>query len=72
MTRFERIAKAFPLHAQRIAELTFEQGGVTYFEWWHEDSEQISIKRVLRGSFVWDITTEGHNYWAALANGARE
>ena len=69
MTRFEQIAVAFPLHAQRIAECT-APGKV---ERWRNApaSDGLPAGDILRGAFHWAGTTEGHEYWSALAAGAR-
>jgi hypothetical protein len=70
MTRFEQIAAAFPLHAQRIAELA---GPV-----WlararvREASNSLDASDILRGAFAWNFTSEGYKYWWTLADGFRE
>jgi hypothetical protein len=75
-TRFEQIAAAFPLHAQRIAECVYERWGSEGLERFRTTpSDGFNMKHgagaVLQGAFAWDQTTEGHAYWSALANGAR-
>lgn len=73
MTRFEQIASAFPLHAQRIAEATHQcegavEGGLEYlFAELHDDWD---AGLTLASLFYWSDTPEGHNYWRRLADRA--
>lgn len=64
-TRFEQIASAFPLHAQRIAECA----GPKWLEWSRNTPvhDGMEAGHVLRGAFHWAQTQEGHNYWRRLA-----
>jgi hypothetical protein len=73
MTRFEQIAAAFPLHAQRIAEETFAQTDSDWFDFWLNGphSSHIRASSVLHSSFNFSTTIEGFEYWYALADGAR-
>lgn len=68
-TRFEQIAAAFPLHAQRIAELA----GPKWLERVRarEASLSYDASDILRGAFAWRTTSEGYNYWWNLAEGFR-
>lgn len=61
MTTFENLARLFPLHIQRIAELTQTKEMLHRYSFgrWHD----------LACLFLWDSTTEGHDYWRALATG---
>ncbi|WP_315833949.1 hypothetical protein [Bradyrhizobium prioriisuperbiae] len=69
-TRFELIAKAFPLHAQRIAECTFECGGDARLNWlMAECSANSKAAAIMSALFYFDATTEGFNYWFALQRG---
>ena len=64
LTRFEQIARAFPLHAQRIAELAHASGhGADLTEPSEGRWKNISTL------FVFAETPEGHDYWWALAFG---
>lgn len=66
-TRFEQIAAAFPLHAQRIAELANAAGRL---EWLREPAWRYrGACTALVGAFLWYGTSEGYAYWEALANG---
>lgn len=71
MTRFEQIASAFPLRAQRIAELARPAR-----TWLYAPSDDFDPKRgaaaVLRRAFTWSLTDEGYDYWNALYRGARQ
>lgn len=76
MTRFEQIAAAFPLHAQRIAECVYEQrsaNGLRIFM--TAPCDEFDTKHgagaVLQNAFLWGATGEGGQYWAALREGAR-
>jgi hypothetical protein len=67
VTRFEQIARAYPLHAQRIAELSSQAGRLEWLRepaWLHRDGRDALV-----GAFVWGFTPEGYDYWEALANG---
>lgn len=70
MTRFEQIAAAFPLHAQRIAELTGPRK-----EWLYGTPDTFDLKygasAVLRSAFTWSIADEGFEYWCALSDGVK-
>jgi len=68
MTRFEQIAAAFPLHAQRIAELCTENGMDTWL--FSEATRNETESTTIFGGFHWDETTEGGAYWSALCNRA--
>lgn len=71
MTRFEQIARAFPLHAQRIAELAYVfDPRILDDGWLHSEPEQHGARRALYDAFDWSQTTEGGRYWYALAEGA--
>lgn len=77
MTRFEQIAAAFPLHAQRIAEATFADyeldDDVKGLDWLYGQSEcDEDASVILQRAFVWDATEEGHRYWVRLATGYRQ
>lgn len=70
MTRFEQIAAAFPLHAQRIAECVCETDG----EWRLErfltfPHPETRAGDILQGAFLWEKTAEGWSYWNAIAHG---
>jgi hypothetical protein len=64
MTRREVLAKAYPLHFQRIMELSFR----SYDNADADVDENPTFH--LEGAFVWHNTEEGHEYWQALADGA--
>lgn len=64
-TRFEQIAAAFPLHAQRIAECVYEQKGDRVFDAFMWD-HLVFMDASLIWLFQWDKTTEGADYWCAL------
>lgn len=68
-TRFEQIAAAFPLHAQRIAELAGPMWLARVRA--REASESLDASDILRGAFTWRTTTEGYDYWWTLAEGFR-
>lgn len=69
LTRFETVSAALPLHAQRIAEATFERGGPYRLNQplteTVENGERARF--VLLESFLWARTIEGHEYWSRLA-----
>jgi hypothetical protein len=78
LTRFEMIAAAFPLHAQRIAECVYEHnpsGAMVLRRFLTDPADDFDVKRgagaILQGAFSWDQTHEGHNYWSALRHGVR-
>lgn len=77
MTRFEQIAAAFPLHCQRIAECVYQHnpyGPTGLANFLTAPSDAFNLEHggaVLQGAFMWEFSEEGHNYWSALANGAR-
>lgn len=62
MTRLEALAAAYPLHVQRIAELTVHKDRMS------ERSQ--GARGDLLGAFEFLTTTEGHDYWWALFTGA--
>lgn len=65
MTQFEQLTEAFPLHVQRIAELCSSH-------WLHRVRQKEAwgaAGDTLRGAFAWSATSEGHDYWRALARG---
>ena len=64
-TRFEQIAAAFPLHAQRIAECVYEQKGTSGLDRLMCLSGHTSLLEL----FLWDGTEEGPDYWCALYDG---
>lgn len=65
MTRWEQIVAAFPLHAQRIAELA-GPSGVAYMR----DVEPLDDAGcALLGAFIFEDTSEGSAYWWALCDG---
>jgi hypothetical protein len=70
LTRFEQIAAAFPLHAQRIAECVAEWDPRNY-EAWRDSEPDHDAGWALYDAFDWVSTPEGARYWFALANGAR-
>lgn len=67
MTNREVIALYYPLHYQRIMELSY-----TYYahawESWLDDPGDVGYTLV--GSFRWRKTEEGSLYWEALFNGS--
>lgn len=67
MTRFEQIAAAFPLHAQRIAELCTANGQRAVL--FSEALPDESASGTLIFGFEWANTTEGADYWCALYDG---
>jgi hypothetical protein len=71
LTRFEQIAAAFPLHAQRIAEATHAFDPKGSDGWLHSEPEQHGARWALYDAFDWSQTVEGARYWYALAEGAR-
>lgn len=77
MTRFDMIAAAFPLHAQRIAECTYLcVGGDRVLPRLLTDPPyDFELKHgagsILQGLFCWEHTSEGHGYWSALCHEAR-
>jgi hypothetical protein len=70
MTRFEQIAIAFPLHAQRIAEAVyaFDPRG---YEAWRDGAPDADAGWALYDAFDWSQTPEGGRYWIAIADGGR-
>lgn len=72
MTRFEQIAAAFPLHAQRIAECVFESEGPEGLESFLRQTTVSRLKAspmALAFLFDWEDTQEGYTYWDALYTG---
>lgn len=61
MTIAENVASHFPLHYQRICELTTPKSLL--------ECESSGSRRDLAGLFIWELTEEGHSYWSALATG---
>lgn len=59
MTMFEQLAEAFPLHLQRIVELSVTDP--------HDIESCESATVALARSFTWQRTPEGHEYWSRLA-----
>jgi hypothetical protein len=70
LTRFEQIAAALPLHAQRIADLTYAFDPKGSDGWLHSEPEQHGARWALYDAFDWSRTSEGSSYWYALAEGA--
>jgi hypothetical protein len=71
VTRFQQIASAFPLHAQRIAEAAYAFDPKGANGWLHSESEVSGGARwTLYDAFDWSQTPEGSCYWYALAEGA--
>lgn len=66
-TRFEQIAAAFPLHAQRIAELCCEndQREMLFSEAYADEAPTSTLML----GFNWSDTSEGPDYWCALYDG---
>jgi hypothetical protein len=69
-TRFEQIAAAFPLHCQRIAEATYDEGGIGPLLTLQRAAPIGNAGETLADLFYWCDTSEGHLYWRALAMGA--
>jgi hypothetical protein len=67
-TRFERIAAAYPLHAQRIAEATYNESRFG-LKWLQRDAGVLSAGAILSAAFYWGNTREGNDYWCALCMG---
>lgn len=61
MKRLEALAAAYPLHVQRIAELTDRD--------YHLSQPSRGAKRDLLAAFEFKNTDEGHQYWWALYSG---
>jgi hypothetical protein len=61
MTVAENMARLFPLHYQRIVELTQHK---RFLEW-----ESQGRHRDLAALFLWVRSEEGYDYWEALATG---
>ena len=71
-TNREVLAAAFPLHFQRICEAAYEYYGdkLPLNEFLDDPTRCEDAFFTLQGGFVWENTTEGHDYWQALAYGA--
>lgn len=66
MTIREHLARAFPLHFQRINEAMVEQHG-KYAELMLDSTPWTDKEPPLAMAFVFLRTIEGHDYWSALA-----
>lgn len=67
----EKLAETYPLHFQRILELTHEHYSNIGFGY-----DAMLNGPALRGSglsscFIWVITDEGHSYWSSLSHAER-
>jgi hypothetical protein len=72
-TRFDQLAAAFPLHIQRIMECASEQQNSTGdVDTWRNSPPDHDAGWSLYDAFDWSRTSEGTNYWYALAEGARK
>lgn len=67
MTRFEQLTEAFPLHIQRIAELANSGGILPALK---NLPAAVTPGMALRGAFLFASTSEGSEYWNAIADGA--
>lgn len=67
-TRFEIIAEAYPLHSQRIAEATYDEGGEIELRYLFASTKYTlpDAGIIVSQCFVWSRTTEGYDYWQAL------
>jgi hypothetical protein len=66
-TCFEIVAKAYPLHVQRIAEAVYEQHPGYLNEFFSPpDYPDESPENIIIGLFVFDLTPEGYYYWSNL------
>lgn len=61
-TAFDQIVAAYPDHAHRILDLSIQQ---------HNDLRKVFAyskpRRALSSAFVWEESSEGHEYWSRLA-----
>lgn len=64
MTNLEKLALAFPLHFQRIVELSWQSNGTAWLECKSGDRPA----EILAGCFLFRSTDEGQDYWQSLAH----
>jgi len=62
---WQQLADKYPLHFQRIAELHHEVFG--RFAWFYEMPARDTPQLALANMFPWYSTSEGLEYWSALA-----
>ncbi len=70
-TKLEALAAAFPLHAQRIAELAHEFDPFNAGDFLQSELDEFGPRWALYNAFDWGSTVEGAWYWSKLADGAR-
>ena len=69
MIGLEILARDFPLHYQRILEECHKHNPSLRNHL--EQDRFTSTAKILEMAFVWEDSSEGHDYWSALNRGAR-
>ena len=70
MTVYEQLAKAFPLHFQRIVEIASISNSYGWQRFVKDAPAFAEPGAALSAAFIWVWTDEGVGYWNALAVGA--
>lgn len=73
MTRRETLARAYPLHFQRIVEIIYEWNKMCddalIQHWFNAPANHTTASSVLCSAFSFSSTEEGYEYWSALCWG---